>query len=222
MAMWVSADQGGTWKMHKQLTAHSPLNHTYARRPVNAHPDFYAFWADGHGRRPSPSRLYFCDKRGDVYRLPERMKEDRQKPVLVKPRRVRADDIIRFHPAPGREAAMRGGRFEGTTFDPIDGPYTPIHTIKKVPAAGWNEVKVDLGDYRYVRYCAPGSSFGVVAEIQLVRDGKPVSGVPFGRPAGREGMPADYAPAFDGDVSTVFRHPEGSNIWMGIDTRPRR
>ena len=40
------------------------------RRPVNAHDDFYAFWADGHGRQPSASSLYFCTKAGDVYRLP--------------------------------------------------------------------------------------------------------------------------------------------------------
>jgi len=33
--------------------------------------DFYAFWADGHARDPSPSRLYFCDRTArSVFRLP--------------------------------------------------------------------------------------------------------------------------------------------------------
>jgi len=74
MVMWTSADQGATWKRVKQLTRNSPRNHTYARRPVDAHPDFYALWADGHGRQPSESNLYFTNQRGDhVWRLPKVM-----------------------------------------------------------------------------------------------------------------------------------------------------
>ena len=70
MAMWVSKDRGKTWEMVKQLTRGSKRNHTYARRPLNAHPDFYAFWADGDARRPSESTLYFCDKQGKRPRAP--------------------------------------------------------------------------------------------------------------------------------------------------------
>jgi hypothetical protein len=50
---------------------------------VNAHDDFYAFWADGHGRQPSSSSLYFCTKAGDVYRLPRHMMQDFAKPERV-------------------------------------------------------------------------------------------------------------------------------------------
>ncbi len=67
----------------KQVTSGSLLNHNYARRPVNAHDHFYAFWADGHGRQPSASSLYFCNKAGDVFRLPERRTEE-----FVQPERV--------------------------------------------------------------------------------------------------------------------------------------
>ncbi|MBP8260227.1 MAG: BNR-4 repeat-containing protein [Verrucomicrobia bacterium] len=73
IAMWTSSDQGRTWTKIKQLTRNSPRNHTFARRPVNAHPDFYAFWADGHARQPSESWLYFCRQNGDVFRLPRHM-----------------------------------------------------------------------------------------------------------------------------------------------------
>jgi len=84
IAMWVSLDQGETWEMLRQLTEGSEFNHTYVRRPVNAHPDFYGFWADGHGRQPSESRLYFCDKSGEkVRRLPTKMDGDFANPERV-------------------------------------------------------------------------------------------------------------------------------------------
>jgi len=80
MAMWVSTDRGSSWLKVQQLTGRSERNHTYARRPVNAHPDFYAFWADGHGRKPSISDLYFCSKSGEVKQLPRVMKGEFEKP----------------------------------------------------------------------------------------------------------------------------------------------
>lgn len=80
VAMWVSGDQGRTWKMERQLTRHSPRNHTYVRRPANAQPDFYALWADGHARKASESRLYFCNKAGEVFVLPARMEGDFARP----------------------------------------------------------------------------------------------------------------------------------------------
>lgn len=83
VAMWLSDDQGKTWRKHKQLTAGSERNHTYVRRPVNAHPDFYALWADGHGRKPSPSLLYFCNREGTVFVLPRTMEGPSAKPEPV-------------------------------------------------------------------------------------------------------------------------------------------
>jgi hypothetical protein len=79
--MWTSTDEGRSWQRRRQLTSGSPLNHTYVRRPVEAHPDFYAFWADGNPLDCSPSRLYFTNREGDaVWMLPEHMQEDHQVP----------------------------------------------------------------------------------------------------------------------------------------------
>jgi hypothetical protein len=50
---------------------------------VNAHPDFYAIWADGSAIEPTPSSLYFATKSGDVYRLPQKMTTDTAKPERV-------------------------------------------------------------------------------------------------------------------------------------------
>lgn len=83
VAMWVSRDAGKNWYKEKQLTQNSPRNHTYVRRPVNAQPGFYALWADGHGRKPSESNIYFCDKEGNVYMLPREMTRALIKPVKM-------------------------------------------------------------------------------------------------------------------------------------------
>jgi hypothetical protein len=83
MALWTSSDQGATWKA-KPLTRDSLRNHTYARRPVDAHPDFYALWADGHCREPSESHLYFTDQEGTrVWRLPAEMPSEVAKPEVA-------------------------------------------------------------------------------------------------------------------------------------------
>jgi hypothetical protein len=81
MVMWLSRDQGQSWARIKQLTRNSPRNHTYARKPVDAHPDFYALWADGDAKKPSASFLYFTDQRGSrVRRLPAAMKGEFARP----------------------------------------------------------------------------------------------------------------------------------------------
>jgi hypothetical protein len=84
MALWISRNEGRSWETSKQLTHGSPRNHTYARRPLYAHPDFYALWADGHARRPSQSHLYFTNREGEhVWRLPDAMESDFAQPQIA-------------------------------------------------------------------------------------------------------------------------------------------
>ena len=84
MVLWTSRDAGRSWKREKQLTHSSEFNHTYARRPVDAHPQFYALWADGNPLTPSESRLYFTDRDGSgVWRLPVTMNGDFSKAEAV-------------------------------------------------------------------------------------------------------------------------------------------
>ena len=81
MALWESRDSGRTWTRLRVLTANSPRNHGYARSPLHRDLGFFTFWADGHGRQPSESRLYFYDAKADtVYRLPADMTEDHAAP----------------------------------------------------------------------------------------------------------------------------------------------
>jgi hypothetical protein len=83
MVMWESRDQGAKWIAVKTLTSASCYNHTYARKPLDAHPDFYALWADGSPLEATPSSLYFATRDGKVFRLPEHMTTPTAKPELV-------------------------------------------------------------------------------------------------------------------------------------------
>lgn len=85
IVLWESPDRGATWTKSKPLTKGSAKNHTYPRRPLNAHPDFYALWADGDAFKPSESSLYFTNRACDaVWRLPALMSGETAKPELVR------------------------------------------------------------------------------------------------------------------------------------------
>ena len=85
VAIWASHDQGKTWARQRRVTRGSPVNHNYVRRPVDAHPDFYAFWADGNPDEFSPSHLYFANRSGGtVWRLPYNMSGEFAQPERLK------------------------------------------------------------------------------------------------------------------------------------------
>jgi hypothetical protein len=79
LALWESRDRGKHWIKTGPITTGSEYNHTYVRRVLNAHPDFLALWADGHGRQPSNSRLYFINQHNEISRLPFSMSQDFEK-----------------------------------------------------------------------------------------------------------------------------------------------
>jgi hypothetical protein len=82
--LWSTTDAGQSWRRVRQLTRGGKFNHTYIRRPLHAHPDFYALWADGNPLEASESHLYFTNKSCDrVLRLPSEMHKEMEKPALV-------------------------------------------------------------------------------------------------------------------------------------------
>lgn len=85
VAIWSTKDSGKTWRKERDVTRGSRMNHNYVRRPMNAHSDFYAFWADGDPDRFSSSRLHFTNRGGDkVWRLPYDMEGEFAEPTPVK------------------------------------------------------------------------------------------------------------------------------------------
>lgn len=170
VAMWISRDQGKTWRMTRQLTRRSKRNHGYVRRPVNAQPDFYGFWADGNPDQLSESRLSFTNREGGaVWQLPYEMKEGQAKPEVVAamtldPEKKRmAETILRHQRAnggwpknydrSGREiddAATAGQEKKDTTID-----NGATHTEVKLLAGFYRE----SGDERYREACLRGLKF---------------------------------------------------------------
>ena len=83
---WTSGDEGLTWTKQRALTTGSGFNHSFVRRPLNAHPDFAAFWADGDVTTLSKSHLYFANADGTrTWRLPYDMTSDFASPEEVTP-----------------------------------------------------------------------------------------------------------------------------------------
>lgn len=84
MALWLSHDNGRSWRKERNITQNSAYNHCYARKPLNADPAFYAFWADGNPDAFSPSRFYFTNREGtECYLLPYVMDGEEASPVLI-------------------------------------------------------------------------------------------------------------------------------------------
>lgn len=80
ISVWISKDNGDTWARERPWTSKSGRNHTFPRIPINAHPDFFAVWADGNPEKVSDSHLFFARRDGSVFRLPSEMPEAMARP----------------------------------------------------------------------------------------------------------------------------------------------
>lgn len=86
VALWRSDDAGASWRLDRQLTKGSEVNHTYVRPVENSHPDVAALWSDGDTDRFSQSFLYICDRDGrNVRRLPPCMTGPHAQPEELGP-----------------------------------------------------------------------------------------------------------------------------------------
>ncbi|HEU4678100.1 MAG TPA: hypothetical protein VFS35_01180, partial [Terrimicrobiaceae bacterium] len=126
-------------------------------------------------------------------------------------------DKIRFHPRLYHSARMVGGVFEGTNGDPVNGPYQTIYTIQGTPSSGWNEIVVDLKDYRYLRYRGPENSWANVAEVEFYRNRTKLNGGGFGTPGSWYDLGNTFDKALDGNVDTFFDAPINTGAYVALE-----
>ena len=128
------------------------------------------------------------------------------------------NDMIRFYQSPNRGDNMDNTVLEGSN-DVVNGPWTPFYAIPVGVSAsgGWNEVSVNTGTFRYLRW-RKRSLFvgGTIAEIEFYRNNVKLTGTPFGTAANGSGS---YANAFDGSTATAFNwaNTPSPGAYAGID-----
>lgn len=124
---------------------------------------------------------------------------------------------VRFMPASGKAATMKGGRFTGSNMSATNG-FEEIATIREEPGEGWNELPVENAElYRWIKYEGPQGSHGQIAELRFLHEDRALSGEPFGT-AGPGTEP--WNAAFDDNPQTAYSGDDPDDQYAGIDLGP--
>jgi hypothetical protein len=127
-------------------------------------------------------------------------------------------DRARLLPASGRAADLVGGKIVGSLTSPTNG-FVDLATISTAPAEGeWLDVPLEsAAAYRYVKYYAPGGSYGAIADVELYVGDQRALGDGFGSAGSRDDAGTVFANALDGDASTWFEGPLPNDNYVGLD-----
>ena len=128
---------------------------------------------------------------------------------------------VRYFPRAGWESRMTGGLFQGSQ---DNSTWTTLYTVPSAPGDAYVTavLTTDPRTFRYLRYLAPSSSYGNVAEIEFdsVIGGSVVklTGTKFGTAGSYNNDGNVYTNALDGSTSTFFNAPSpGNGDYVGID-----
>lgn len=122
---------------------------------------------------------------------------------------------IRFFPATGQAAGMKGGRFTGSITSATNDFEELVRIEKDVVEGQWNEVTVTGKPlYRFLKYEAPPNTGAAIAEIEFYAGDRKLNGTAFSTVPG-DGKTADAA--FDGKTDTTFNAKEVNYQYVGID-----
>lgn len=114
-----------------------------------------------------------------------------------------------------REESLIGGYFEGANRKDFSDAEV-IDRIAEVQPFPFFENKPNhKGPFRYVRYVAPDSTFGNIAEIRLYSGEKQLSGRAFGVPGADPTQ--GPAAAFDGDNLSYYFAERANDVWVGLE-----
>ncbi|MBC7807055.1 MAG: chitobiase/beta-hexosaminidase C-terminal domain-containing protein [Akkermansiaceae bacterium] len=122
---------------------------------------------------------------------------------------------IRFFPAPGQAAGMKGGRFTGSITSATNDFEELARIEKDVIEGQWNEVAVTGKPlYSFLKYEAEPNTGAAVAEIEFHSSDRKMTGTAFSTVPG-DGKTPDAA--FDGKTETTFAAKEVNQQYVGID-----
>jgi hypothetical protein len=125
---------------------------------------------------------------------------------------------VRFMPAPGQAAAMKGGRFTGSNSSATN-DFETLAEIKEAPKEGeWTELPVEGRPiFRFLKYEGTWNTGAAIAEVEFYAGSRKLTGNPFST------VPADGKEArlaFDGNVQTVYQGKEVNGQYVGFDLGP--
>lgn len=126
---------------------------------------------------------------------------------------------IRFYPAAGHAAEMKGGQFVGSLTSATN-DFEALAEIKETPREGqWMELTIPAARaraFRFLKYQARNDVWGDVAEIEFYAESRKLTGTPFGTTGSGEAT-NDPKRAFDGDPKTAFRGAGVFQQYVGLD-----
>ncbi|HYG36372.1 MAG TPA: hypothetical protein VEC99_16380, partial [Clostridia bacterium] len=110
---------------------------------------------------------------------------------------------IRIYPAEGQAARLLHGRITASNEGATTG-FETLAEVKEMPKERqWTEIRLSAPvRYRFIKYEAPGGSWGNVAEVEFYAGEQRIQGTPFGTTGSRDNSGRDFQKALDGDVST--------------------
>jgi len=113
---------------------------------------------------------------------------------------------------------MLGAKILVSNDSPTNG-FVAMATIEATPArAQWSELSfANTTAYRWVKYYGPPGSYGAVAELEFYQGSERLSGKGFGTSGSRDDAGNTFDRALDGDTSSFFEGPQGSDQYVGLD-----
>jgi beta-galactosidase len=124
---------------------------------------------------------------------------------------------INYYPRSGYSSRMVGGMFQGANTSNFTDAVT-FFTIAASPPVAMNTfLNTNQSSFRYMRYLAPASGFGNVAEVEFYTPGPHVYRA-TGTVNGTTGSSTNTSDkVFDGDLTTYFDAATSDGNWVGLD-----
>ena len=123
----------------------------------------------------------------------------------------------RLLPAPGRAAALVGGKIMGSNRSAMN-DFVDLGVVASASEGAWVELTfANPAAYRYVKFYGAPASYGALAEVEFYAGDVRLSGAQFGTDGSRDDSGNTFDRALDGDPATFFEGPLANDGYVGLD-----